>query len=297
MDDSHKHGCIIIDKPRGITSFDVVREVRKLGKTRKVGHTGTLDPEATGVLALALGRCTKLSKYLTLDEKVYAFEAKFGEATETGDVEGEVIREASIEGVTETSLEANLDAFRGAIEQVPPKFSAIKVDGTRAYELARAGEEFELDARTVQVDEFELLSWEAPVATFRVRCGPGTYIRSLVRDLGEALGSAAHALSIRRLRVGPFGIEEAVRLEELSVDSFWDRIVSPLEMVKSLGTLEVRDEELEDIRHGRPLYRQGTWTKGEPVALHEPGGRLVAVAECTSDEGEKLQIWPRRVMI
>ncbi len=292
-----KNGCLIVDKPRGLSSFDVVRQVRRLGRTRKVGHTGTLDPEATGVLAIALGRCTKLSKYLMLDEKVYEFDVRFGEATSTDDVEGEVIRRASIEGIDEDAIESIMTRFQGTIEQVPPRYSAIKVDGKRAYERARAGEEFELDARPVRVDELKLRRWERPVATFWVRCGPGTYVRSMARDMGEALSSAAHATRIRRLRVGPFDVDDAVALESLDESGFWESVTSPLEMMQSLGTLEVSADEMEELRHGRPLYRGGTWRQGEAVALRDENSKLVAVAECTGEREGQLEIWPRRVMI
>lgn len=297
MAKQNRNGLIVVHKPRGMTSFDVVRRVRKLANMRKVGHTGTLDPEATGVLPVALGRCTKLSKFLALDEKRYRFIMRLGEATETGDTEGDVVRRAPFEYLERSDVERILDRFVGDIEQVPPVYSAIKVDGKRAHERARAGEEVELEARTVRIDELTIVDWRPPDIELEVRCGPGTYVRSLARDLAEGVESVAHAKVIHRLRVGPFTIDDAVAMSALTGDNFWSHVLAPLEMMRSLPKYGVDDEEKHRLRHGHPIDASGGWELDEAVALHDVDHRLVAVAECRRRDGDTAQLWPRRVMI
>lgn len=292
-----KDGLLVVDKAAGMTSFDVVRKVRKLAGTRKVGHTGTLDPDATGVLAIALGRCTKLSRFLTFDEKRYAFSMRFGFSTDTDDDSGEVLREASWEHIEESDLEKILAGFQGEIEQVPPIYSAIKVDGKRAHAMARAGEDFELDARKVMIYDLKVTDWSPPLASLEVRCGSGTYVRSLARDIGRALGSEAHTTAIRRTSVGPFSLADAVTLEELSTENFWSRVLSPLQMVQSLPRVEVDDEAQQKIVYGQPVEGEGDWEVGESVAAHDGKGNLVAILERKEREEDAARLWPRRVMI
>lgn len=292
----NKNGLIIIDKPEGMTSFDVVRQIRRLAQTRKVGHTGTLDPDATGVLPIALGQCTKLSKFLVLDEKEYHFTMKLGASTDTDDASGEVIREAPWEEIEEGAVEEQLTNFVGVIDQVPPIYSAIKIDGKRAYELARAGEEVVLDARKVEVFELELVEWNPPLASLVVRCGPGTYVRSLARDLGEVLGSAAHTVSIRRTRVGSFSVAGAVELEGLSRETFWEQVKSPLEMVSSLPQIEVNEEQEQRVRNGQPVRADLALGIGDALAAHDGEGRLVAVMRCKAVAEGCAEVWPKRVL-
>ena len=287
----------MVDKPQGMTSFDVVRQVRKLANMRKVGHTGTLDPDATGVLPVALGRCTKLSKFLVLDEKKYSFTMHLGVATDSADATGEVVHRADCKGIERSHVEDILPQFEGSIQQVPPVYSAIKVNGERAYALARSGEDVKLDARTVEVRELILTEWNPPRVDFVVRCGPGTYVRSLARDIGVALGSVAHADKIRRLAVGPFTIEQSVRFDELSKENFWTHVSSPLDMVQSLARVCIGDEERKRIQHGQHIVIEGEWEVDEPIAAHDGSDNLVAVMECTKREGGQVHLWPRRVMI
>lgn len=293
----NRDGLLVVDKVAGVSSFDVVRRVRRLAGTRKVGHTGTLDPDATGVLPIALGRCTKLSQYITVDKKGYDFTMEFGVATTTDDASGEVLRRAPRDHLTREALEGVLSRFVGEIEQVPPVYSAIKVDGKRAYARARAGETVELEARPVVVERLELLRWEPPVAELRVECGPGTYVRSLARDIGEALESAAHTTAIRRTRVGPFTLDRAVELEELDRDSFWDHVLSPMEMVVSLPTVELDSEQVRRVGHGQRLVVEGGWQREEAVAAHDGKGRLVAVMICSDRSDHEALLRPKRVMI
>ena len=209
------HGWLVIDKPVGLTSTQVVGRVRKLYDARKVGHGGTLDPLASGLLPVALGEATKTVSYVMEGRKSYRFTLRWGEATATDDGEGEVIaRHDHRPG--RAAIVAVLSRFTGEIEQVPPLFSAIKVAGKRAYDLARSEAEFELQPRAVRIDRLELIGQPSPdEAEFEVFCGKGTYIRSLARDLGEALGTRAHVSRLRRLSVGPFTEKDAISLESL----------------------------------------------------------------------------------
>src|SRR5205807_1399412 len=213
-------GLVIVDKPGGMTSHDVVARVRRLARTRKVGHAGTLDPMATGVLVVGVEKATRLLGYLTLTEKEYAATIRLGQSTGTDDAEGEVTGTASAAGVSAETLLAAVAGLTGEIQQVPPAVSAIKVDGQRAYRLTRAGAAPELKPRPVTVYEFavtamrrdgQLLDVDATV-----RCSSGTYIRALARDLGVALGAGGHLTRLRRTRVGGYGIESARTLEQLA---------------------------------------------------------------------------------
>ena len=209
------NGWMVIDKPIGLTSTQVVGRVRRSLNARKVGHGGTLDPLATGVLPIALGEATKTVPYIMDGQKSYRFTLRWGQATSTDDGEGQVIEESPKRPGRAEVLSA-LPAFIGEIEQVPPLFSAIKVEGRRAYELARAEEDFELKSRRVRIDEFRLLDQDGPdSAVFEVKCGKGAYMRSLGRDLGRALGTAAHIIALRRLSVGPFAESGAISLASL----------------------------------------------------------------------------------
>ncbi len=209
------HGWVVIDKPVGMTSTQVVGRVRRIFDAQKLGHGGTLDPLATGLLPVALGEATKTVPYVMESGKSYRFTLRWGQATATDDREGEVIEE-SARRPTEPEILAALPAFFGEIEQVPPDFSAVKVAGRRAYDLARARETLNLRPRVVRVDRFELLAVDdADHASFAVDCGKGTYVRALARDLGQALGSLAHLVSLRRTAVGGFTEADAFSLESL----------------------------------------------------------------------------------
>ncbi len=209
-------GFLIVDKPAGWTSFDVVARARRLLGERKIGHAGTLDPAATGVLPLAVGSATKTLEYLSGSSKSYLAEVVFGVETDSYDIDGRVtvIRDAT--ELSEAAVAGALDAFRGDLAQIPPMHSAIKVGGRKLYDLARKGEEIERAPRPVTIHHLELLGWEPPVATLWVDCSKGTYIRSLARDLGEALGVGAHLGNLVRYRTGPFTLCEAVTMGELA---------------------------------------------------------------------------------
>jgi tRNA pseudouridine55 synthase len=209
------HGWLIVDKPSGPTSTQVTSRARRLLDAQKVGHGGTLDPLATGILPIAFGEATKTVGYVMAGRKTYGFSLRWGQATSTDDAEGEVVAEQPGRPGRAAILAA-LPRFLGEIEQVPPAYSAVKVDGRRAYDLARAAADFDLAARRVRVDRFELVSQDGPdLASFEVDCGKGCYMRALARDLGAALGTAAHIVTLRRKAVGPFTEADAISLESL----------------------------------------------------------------------------------
>ncbi len=246
-------GIIVVDKPEGPTSHKVVSIVRSGTGVRKVGHAGTLDPRASGVLVLCLGPATRLSEYLSSSTKSYEARIRFGESTETYDAEGETTSSAG-EVPTEVQIESALEMFRGEIQQIPPPYSAVKLQGKKAYELAREGKPVKLDPRSVTVYELTKLQYEPPELSVRVECSAGTYIRSLAHDLGQALSTGAHLSALRRLRAGPFGLEDAVRLEELQEAmrrGKWQTLMRPAsEALPDLPIVTVEEAELERIRNG-----------------------------------------------
>lgn len=210
------HGFLVIDKPAGWTSFDVVARARRLLGTRKIGHAGTLDPAATGVLPLAVGHATRVLEYLAVADKTYRAEITFGVETDSHDRDGQVVAERDASALCRERVEAALARFRGAIAQVPPMHAAIKVNGQRLYELARRGEEIERDPRLVVISRLELLVWAPPVATVLAVCSKGTYIRALARDLGAETGAGAYLSNLVRTRAGPFTLDEAITLDALA---------------------------------------------------------------------------------
>jgi tRNA pseudouridine55 synthase len=209
------HGWLNVDKPRGMTSTQAVAAIKRLTEAAKVGHGGTLDPLASGVLPIALGEATKTVSYVIDEAKSYRFSVSWGAARATDDAEGEVTKTSDARP-SEVEIQAALGEFVGDIEQVPPRFSAVKVDGERAYRLARADKEVTLEARTVRIDSFTLAGIaDADTAEFEVRCGKGAYMRSLARDLARRLGTVGHVAALRRTAVGPFSEEDAIPLEKL----------------------------------------------------------------------------------
>ena len=271
-------GLVVVDKPAGITSHDVVARVRRLAGTRKVGHAGTLDPMATGVLVLGVERATRLLGHLMLTEKSYEATVRLGVATATDDAEGEVVSTASAAGLAEEDVRSALAAQAGDILQVPTAVSAIKVDGKRAHQRVRDGEQVELKARPVTVHELTVgeIRAEGDVVDvdIAVRCSSGTYIRAIARDVGEALGVGGHLTMLRRTAVGPYDLEVARTLEELA-DDFG---VLPLaDAARAAFTAHDLSEELaQDVRYGRKLeialdsITAVFAPDGEFLALYEP---------------------------
>ena len=272
-------GLVVVDKPSGLTSHDVVARMRRLAGTRKVGHAGTLDPMATGVLLVGVGRATRLLGHLALTDKAYDATVRLGAATTTDDAEGEVVSSTDTSGLTEEQVRAAFAVQVGEIDQVPSSVSAIKVAGKRAYARVRAGEQVELAARRVRIDTIEVHAChqegDALDVEVTVRCSTGTYIRSIARDVGAALGVGGHLIALRRTEVGPFGLGEAHSLDELAEEL----AVVPLGEVarRCFPSVDLDEAEAADVRHGRRLGR--TLPSPDPVALFAPEGRFLALYE------------------
>ena len=273
-------GLVVVDKPAGWTSHDVVAKSRGLLGTRKVGHAGTLDPDATGVLLLGVGRATKLLRFLSPLGKSYVGEVVLGTETSTLDDSGEVTATHEMAGTTLAQVQAAAAAFVGDITQIPPMVSAVKVDGKRLHQLAREGKEVEREPRPVTVHALEVS--EGPVGeplvfTMAVSCSSGTYVRTLAADLGAALGGGAHLRNLRRTAVGPYGLDDAVALEQVGPE-----VVRPmLEAVRHLDRVDVDDEVAAAVAVGKVLDRAvlGVGAGEGPWAVVGEGERLLAVYE------------------
>ncbi len=281
-------GWIILDKPQGITSAHAVARIKRILDAAKVGHGGTLDPLATGLLPIALGAATKTVPYIMDGTKLYRFTLKFGEARDSDDADGAVVATSDVRP-DDTAIRAALGAFRGTIMQVPPAFSAIKVNGERAYDLARQGAPPELAARPAQIDRFDLVERpDADHAIFDVASGKGVYMRALARDLAHALGTVGHIAVLRRLAVGPFTIEHGITLDKLA-DIGQDAIADP-NLVLSVTTaladipaLAVTSREIADLKQGLALSLV-TLIGRIPEAANPEDGlvRLMAESRCVA---------------
>ena len=222
-------GVLNIDKPQGMTSHDVVARVRRLTGIRRVGHAGTLDPLATGVLLVCVGNATRIVEYLQRGQKVYETTVRLGQETDTYDADGEIVAESPVPDFSLEELDRALDAFRGEIVQTPPAYSAIKQNGQPLYKLARAGREVTAPQRQVTIDAIEILDWQKPDLRLRITCSPGTYIRSIAHDLGQALGVGGHVLTLRRVASGSWRVEDAVTLAALeAAGADWPRYLHGL---------------------------------------------------------------------
>lgn len=246
------NGFINLNKPSGMTSHDAVNHVRRIFSVRKVGHAGTLDPAACGVLPIAIGRATKFIEYLADCDKAYRAEILFGTATDSGDLEGEVIARADdFTMPTIDELNATLKTFIGEIEQTPPKFSAIKIHGRKAYDLARRDIEFEMPRRFVRISRLELIALDTNAATIEIDCGKGTYIRSLAIDIGERLNLPATLKSLMRLRVGDFNINDALNFDDIK--KIGEDCLLPIEdCLKHLPTFELAENRVRAFMNGLP---------------------------------------------
>lgn len=292
-------GWLIIDKPAGLTSTAVVNKVRWAMQAKKAGHAGTLDPEATGVLAVALGEATKTIPFVTEALKAYAFTVRLGQATNTDDAEGEVIHSSDLRP-TETEIKAALGQFVGDIQQVPPQFSAVKVDGQRAYAKARAGEGMDLAARDLWVEELVLTDRpDADHVTLEMTCGKGGYVRSIARDLGAALGCYGHVLQLRRIWSGPFDAEDGLSLEMFSGQTppgaALDDHLLPLELgLADLPEVKTTAEGATRLRNGNPGIIFGDANYGDTVWA-SLDGQAVAVGTVRSGEVHPTRVFAARV--
>jgi tRNA pseudouridine55 synthase len=270
-------GLVVVDKPGGLTSHDVVGRCRRIFGTRKVGHAGTLDPMATGVLVVGIERATKILGLLTATDKSYSATIRLGQTTSTEDAEGEVLQTVSADNVTDEQIDVAVADLRGEIAQIPSAVSAIKVDGKRAYQLAREGQTVELAPRSVRIERFDVLAIRRRDGLVdvdvEVDCSSGTYIRALARDVGATLGVGGHLTALRRTRVGRFGLDQARTLDELAEQPALSYSLDEA-CLQSFARRDLTAEETEDSRHGRPLKPAGI----EGVyAAAAPDGRVIAL--------------------
>ncbi|HVX39123.1 MAG TPA: tRNA pseudouridine(55) synthase TruB [Gemmatimonadaceae bacterium] len=277
-------GLLLVDKPAGLTSHDVVAIVRRAVRARRVGHTGTLDPFATGLLVVLIGRATRLIPYVDGEPKVYDAAVRFGKETDTDDATGEVTREAPLPD--RACVADAIACLTGTIEQMPPAYSAKKVAGVRAYAAARRGDAVELAPATITVHGWDDVRWDADSLHARITCSGGTYIRALARDLGRLAASAAHLSALRRIRAGAFSVDEAATVDRLKSGDFAVR--PPRCAIPSMPARTLSGVELGRVVHGNPIAADGDEAR---VALVDSDGTLVAIAE--REEGE---LRPRLVL-
>jgi tRNA pseudouridine55 synthase len=274
-------GVLILDKPVGMTSHDVVQVVRRGTGIRRAGHTGTLDPRASGVLVVLIGPAVRLSEFVSASDKRYQATVRLGSSTDTFDAEGRITQSASAEDISEEQFHQALEQFVGEIEQIPPPYSAIKVDGRKAYEMSREGEEVNLAPRKINVYSLDLLEWSPPEAVIDVFCSSGTYVRSLANDLGTVLGCGAHLVGLRRTRSGQFTLRDAVplrRLQEAFDAGDWYKYLIPAaEALGEWPAIEVDADQVELIRHGHRIAAE-PGMQGWARAISQQGD-LVALLE------------------
>ncbi len=273
------NGVLIVDKPVGVTSHDVVDQVRRLAGMRRVGHAGTLDPMATGVLVLLLGPATRLSRFATAHTKRYLGVVRLGETTTTYDAEGETVDRLPVK-VDQPEIEVALSHFRGSIEQVPPMYSAIRIRGRRLYDLAREGGEIEREARPVDIYALEIVAWQPPELTLDICCSSGTYVRSLAHDLGQSLGCGAHLRALRRMESGPFALAHSHTLDELQNlkddGDFESALLPPQAALGSMPAANLTPAQVQAVRYGQPICLTLAG-EAELVQAHDQNGRLVCV--------------------
>jgi tRNA pseudouridine55 synthase len=288
-------GLLNINKPQGITSHDVVARVRKLAGQRKVGHAGTLDPLATGVLLVFLGQATRLIEYVVGSRKQYRATLCFGVSTDTFDTEGEVTATATAAHLTETQLRRLLPNFVGNIQQVPPLYSAIKKDGRPLYKLARSGQTVDVPPRPITIHALTWVSWQPPYLTLDVACSAGTYIRSLARDLGDAAGTGAHLTQLVRTASDPWTLDNAVSLSHLENDTGWKKYLHPLDAaITHLPRVDLSQTAAADVGYGRKIELDAP--DGENlVSAYTSGGDFLAIlTRVESDD----KLWkPKKVFL
>ncbi len=269
-------GFLNINKALGMTSHDVVAKIRRTLKIKKVGHAGTLDPLATGVLIICVGNATRLSDYVMHATKRYRAQIHLGVTTDTYDAEGAVLQQRDASHIQRADVEAKLAPFTGDIEQMPPMYSAIKQGGRKLYDLARAGQTVERELRPVRIDSLDIVDWSSPEFTLDVVCSAGTYIRSLAFDLGEALGVGAHLSGLSRVASGTFHLENALSLDSLFVTEDWQKfLIAPQAALAEWPTIQLSADEADHILHGRPI--QAASTSNDLAFAYTPQGDLLAI--------------------
>lgn len=291
------NGFLLVDKPYGLSSHDVVQRVRRMSGIRRVGHAGTLDPMATGVLVVALGKATRLNEYLLHGDKAYRATVSLGAVTPSYDAETEITEVRPVT-VDLDDIRTALPQFTGEIMQVPPAYSAIKRDGERSYALARRGEEVALDARPIHIYRLHIVAWQTPELVLDVFCGGGTYIRSLAHDLGQVLGCGGHLSALQRTQAGPFGLEETRSLDELAAAFDAGRgaeLLLPMHSaLPDWPAVRVSDDERLALVQGRPIAQTSAPAETGLAAAVDSGGELVAVVQGDATYGT----WrPKKVLV
>ncbi len=288
-------GILLLDKPSGMTSNRVLQLVKRLYAAEKAGHTGSLDPLATGMLPICFGQATKISRYLLAARKRYQVTAQVGAATETGDADGEVIARAPVPSLDQDAVAGALAGFRGASQQVPPMYSALKHQGERLYKLARRGEQVERPARNIHISEITLLRYQAPVIGFTVTCSKGTYVRSLVQDIGQALGTLAHVVELRRSGVEPFLSEPMHTLEALraraqeGLAALDDYLLPADRGLMQWARVDLAEDAARKLGQGQRVPAEPTWPAGQ-VRVYGAGRGFLGIGEIVAEE-----LVPRRL--
>ena len=293
-------GVLVVDKPVGMTSHDVVQAVRNGTSLRRAGHTGTLDPRASGVLVILVGPAVRLSEYVSASDKRYQAIIRMGAKTDTFDSEGKFTQEnQETINVTEQQFEEALKTFVGEIEQTPPPYSAVKVQGRKAYEMARKGEEVNLEPRKITVHHLEVLEWAPPEAVIDVHCSSGTYVRSLANDLGEKLGCGAYLVGLRRTKSGRFSLRDAVPLRKLqeafTAGNWYQYLIPAAEALGDWPAIELSPDDVEGVRHGHRVTADADVVVGNKVRGVSTQGELVALMECVEGEDGALAWQPKKV--
>lgn len=291
-------GLLNIAKTSGMTSHDVVARVRKILKQKRVGHAGTLDPAASGVLPICIGQATRVAEYLSESGKAYRATIHFGVETDTYDAEGNVTSSTSSETLARTDLDEILPRFRGQQMQMPPRYSAIKIQGQAAYKRARAGEEITLSARPIEIFSLEIIDWHNPILTLDIACSKGTYIRSLAYDLGRATGYGAHLSSLVRTRSGPFRLEDSITLEELALASEEGHLARHLQAadkaLEDYPAIYLNEEQEQQVQHGNAFTCPPTSEYPSLARVYTSQRQFLAIAEWEA-EREKWQ--PKKVFL
>jgi len=290
-------GVLVVDKPVGMTSHDVVEAVRRGSGIRRAGHTGTLDPRASGVLVILVGPAVRLSEYVSASDKRYQAIIRMGSSTDTFDAEGRFTRSNEPVNVTEEQFEKILKTFEGEITQTPPPYSAVKVGGRRAYDMARQGEEVPLEPRKIQVHHLEVLEWAPPEVVVDVHCSSGTYVRSLANDIGVQLGTGAYLVGLRRTKSGRFSLRDATPLRKLQesfqAGNWYQYLIPAAEALADWPAVELNPDEVEEVRHGHRVKAHGE----QPGLVRgvSAAGELIALMIPASGEDGSAEWQPKKV--
>jgi tRNA pseudouridine55 synthase len=292
-------GVLVVDKPVGMTSHDVVEAIRRGTGIRRAGHTGTLDPRASGVLVILVGPAVRLSEYVSASDKRYQAIIRLGSSTDTFDAEGKFVRADQPVNVTEEQFEKILKQFEGEIEQIPPPYSAVKVGGRHAYDMARQGEEVELAPRKIQVHHLEVLEWAPPEVVVDVHCSSGTYVRSLANDMGNALGTGAYLVGLRRTKSGRFSLRDATPLRKLqesfTAGNWYQFLIPAAEALADWSAIELNPDDVEEVRHGHRVKAAADTKPGSMVRGVSMAGELIALMELAAGEDGSPEWQPKKV--